>query len=83
MARSPEEILAEQAAAAGDIEEVRGVSTEDIAAAEEGESASDAFTEADEREERIELRNDSIDNLVEQAQNTADEGIDSDDHDRG
>ncbi len=60
----------------GEIEEVSDVSTEDIADAEEAESASDAFTDADAREERIELRNDSIDELVDQAQEVSDEGID-------
>ena len=37
---------------------------------------------ADAREERIEMRNDSIDRLVDDAQDYSDEGIDSDGHDR-
>ena len=83
MAKTPEELIAADAGAVGKVEEVRGVSTEQIADAEEERSASDAFTDADAREERIELRNDSIDELVDQTQEVSDEGIDSDDHDRG
>jgi N utilization substance protein A len=83
MAKTPEELIAADAAAVGEVEEVRSVSTEDIADAEDADSMSDAFTDADAREERIELRNDSIDELVDQAQEVSDEGIDSDDHDRG
>jgi N utilization substance protein A len=83
MAKTPEELIAADAGAVGEVEEVRGVSTEEIADAEEAQSASDAFTDADAREERIELRNDSVDELVDQTQEISDEGIDSDDHDRG
>jgi N utilization substance protein A len=83
MEKTPEELIALQGAAVGDVEEVRAVSAEDIADAEEAESMSDAFTEADRREERIELRNDSIDTLVDETQEVSDEGIDSDDHQRG
>ena len=83
MAKTPEELIAANGAAVGGVEEVRAVSTEEIADAEEASSASDAFTDADVREERIELRNDSVDELVDQAQEFSDEGIDSDEHDRG
>jgi len=83
MTRTPEEILAEQAAAAGGVTEVREFSTEDIASAEDALSASDANDDADAREERIELENDSVDRLVDDAQEYSDEGIDSDGHDRG
>jgi N utilization substance protein A len=82
MTKTPEEILAEQAAEEGGVTEVREFSTEDIAAAEDRMSYSDANTDADAREEGIELRNDTMDELVEQAQNYSDEVIDSDDHDR-
>ncbi|GAC1427228.1 MAG: transcription termination factor NusA [Acidobacteriaceae bacterium] len=83
MAKTPEELLAADAAAFGGVEEVRDLSTEEIAEAEDADSASDAFTDADAREERIEMRNDSIDELVDEAQEVSDEGIDSDSHDRG
>jgi N utilization substance protein A len=80
--KTPEELLAADADQ-GEAEEVRGVSTEDIADAEELESASDAFSDADAREEQIELQNDAIDELANQAQEISDEGIDGDGHDRG
>ncbi len=82
MTRTPEEILAEQAAEAGGVTEVNEFSTEDIAAAEDAMSRLDANDAADARESEIELNNDSMDELVEQAQNFSDEGIDSDEHDR-
>jgi transcription termination/antitermination protein NusA len=80
--RTPEALLAADVDQ-GTAEELTALSTEDIADAEEAESASDAFTEADARTERIELQNDAIDELANQAQETADEGIDADGHDRG
>ena len=83
MTRTPEEILAEQAAAAGGITEVDDFSTEDLAAAEDAMSRSDANDAADAREEGIEMDNDAVDSLVDDAQEFSDEGIDSDDHDRG
>ena len=83
MSRTPEEILAAEAAATGSIEEVDEVSTEDIAAAEERLSDSDANDPADAREAEIEQRNDTVDELVDQAQEVSEETIDSDDHDRG
>src|SRR5260370_41559556 len=79
---TPEELLAKQAGA-GAAEEIREISTEDIEAAEEAGSDSDAFSDADTREERIERTNDAVDGLVEQAQETAKEGPDTDGHDRG
>ncbi len=82
MTRTPEEILAEQAAAAGGVTEVQEFSTEDIASVEDALSASDANDAADAREERIELNNDTMDRLVDDAQDYSDEGIDSDSHDR-
>lgn len=83
MTRTPEEILAEQAALAGGVEEVGDFSTEDIAAAEDALSANDANDAADARESDIEMNNDTMDKLVDSAQENSDEGIDSDDHDRG
>ena len=79
---TPEEILASQVAI-GKAQEVTNVSTEDIEAAEEAGSDSDAFSDNDAREERIELDNDAVDQLVEQSQETSDEGPDTDGQDRG
>ncbi len=83
MTRTPEEILAEQAGAAGGATEISEFSTEDIAEAEDALSRSDANDAADAREESIEMDNDTVDTLVDNAQEVSDEGIDSDDHDRG
>ncbi len=83
MTRTPEEILAEQAGAAGEATEVTEFSTEDLADAEDALSRSDANDDADAREERIELDNDTMDSLVDSAQEVSDEGIDTDGHDRG
>ena len=79
---TPEEILASQVAI-GKAQEVSNISTEDIEAAEEASSDSDAFSDNDAREERIELDNDSVDQLVEQSQETSDEGPDTDGNERG
>jgi len=83
MAKSPEEILAADAGAVGKVKEVRHVSAEEISEAEEAASESDAFTDADAREEKIELDNDAVDTLVDESQDVSDEGIDTDGHDRG
>ena len=83
MAKTPEELLAEDARAAGDAEEVREVSAEDIADSEEAQSESDAYTDADARMEAIELDNDATDQLVAESQEVSDEVIDADEHDRG
>src|SRR6201996_1001058 len=83
MARTPEEILAAEAAEGGEAEEIDSFSTEDIAEAEDELSASDANDAADAREEGIELDNDTIDTLVAESQEISDETIDSDGHDRG
>lgn len=82
MAKTPEEILAEDAEF-GEAQELNGVSTEDIAAEEELESESDANDEADAREEQIELKNDTTDGLVAASEEVSDEVVGSDDHDRG
>ena len=83
MTKTPEEILAEQAGAAGEATEISDFSTEDLAAAEDALSRSDANDAADAREEGIEMDNDTIDTLVDDAQEISDEGIDTDGHDRG
>src|SRR5216684_646585 len=81
MEKTPEAILAEEAGA-GRAKEINTLSTEDIADLEEAESTSDAFSENDAREERIELNNDSVDRLVNDSQEVSDEGVD-DGNDRG
>jgi N utilization substance protein A len=81
MEKTPEAILAEEAGI-GRAEEVSNLSTEDIENNEEAESASDAFSDNDAREEQIELDNDSVDSLVNESQENSDEGID-DGNDRG
>ena len=73
--QTPEEILAAEAGA-GRAHEVRDVSAEDIAEAEEVDSESDANSDADAREEAIELDNDAVDSLVNESQESSDEGID-------
>jgi N utilization substance protein A len=79
--KTPEEILAAEAGN-GSAEEAKDVSTEDISDAEDAASSSDAFSDADAREEQIELDNDAVDSLVEESQEVSDEGID-DGNDRG
>jgi N utilization substance protein A len=83
MEKTPEEILAADAGAVGEVEEIDEVSAEDIADAEEAESESDAVSDADAREEKIELENDAVDTLVDESQDVSDEGVDTDGHDRG
>ena len=90
MSKTPEEIIAHERATLDPLdtpEEIEDISTEDIAAVEDEESASDAFTDADRREEGIELDNDAIDSLVDQSQEVSDETADiaetTDDHHRG
>ena len=82
MAKTPEEILAEDAEF-GEAQELNGVSTEDIAAEEELESESDANDDSDAREEQIELENDTIDGLVADSEEVSDDVVGSDEHDRG
>jgi N utilization substance protein A len=90
MSKTPEEIIAHERATLDPLdtpEEVDDISTEDIAAAEDSDSALDGFTDADNRESQIELDNDSIDELVNDSQEMSDETADiaetTDDHDRG
>src|SRR5439155_365412 len=66
-AKAPEATLAEEAGA-GKAEEVHAFSAEDVADAEEAASASDAYTDADAREEQIEQDNDTVDTLVDETQ---------------
>jgi transcription termination/antitermination protein NusA len=82
MTNTPEEILAGQAADAGSAEQVNEFSTEDIAAAEDESSDIDANDDNDAREAGIELDNDTVDELVDQAQEVSDEGIDDGERDR-
>jgi N utilization substance protein A len=82
MTNTPEEILAGQAADAGSAEEVNEFSTEDIAAAEDESSDIDANDANDAREAGIEMDNDTVDELVDQAQEVSDEGIDDGERDR-
>lgn len=83
MTRTPEEILASEAAEAGSAEEIREFSAEDIADAEDRLSSSDANDAADAREEQIELENDTIDTLVDEAGDISSEGIDDGEIDPG
>jgi N utilization substance protein A len=76
MTNTPEEILASQASDAGSAEEINDFSTEDIADAEDRLSAIDANDANDAREAGIELDNDTVDELVDQAQEVSEEGID-------
>jgi N utilization substance protein A len=81
--KTPEALLAEQAGLVDAPAEVANLSTEDIADLEDLNAATDdANSEADAREARIELANDSVDELVDQAQEVSEEGIDEG-HDRG
>jgi len=82
LSRTPEELLAEDAAEFGEAQELN-VSADDLIAAENEASLSDANDEADAREERIELDNDTVDTLVAETQEISDDGIDTDGHDRG
>ena len=77
MEKTPEAIFAEEASidGASTAKEVNEVSAEDIAASEDEASEIDAFSDADAREAKIELTNDTVDTLVDQSQEFSDEGI--------
>ncbi len=77
MSKTPEEVLAAEAAEAGSAEEIDTLSTEDIAAIEDIASENDANDESDAREAVIEADNDTIDELVNESQEVSDETIDS------
>ncbi|MGH9595778.1 MAG: transcription termination factor NusA, partial [Edaphobacter sp.] len=81
MEKTPEAILAEEAGT-GRAKEVSNISAEDIADLEDATSGNDAFSEADAREERIQLDNDTVDTLVNDSQEFSDEGISNEGHDR-
>jgi len=78
MAKTPEELIAQDGSAVGDVEEVRDLSAEEIADAEEAQSSTDAFTDADAREEAIESGNDATDQLVDASEDLSEEGPDPD-----
>ena len=78
---TPEEIFAKQAGT-GEAQEIETLSAEDLAALEDINSANDGYSDADNREAGIEMDNDAVDELVDQAQEVSDEGID-DGNDRG
>jgi len=80
--KTPEAVLAEQAGL-GEVEEVATLSTEDLAAIEDLNSANDGYSDADNREALIELDNDAIDELANQSQEVSEEGIDTEGNDRG
>ena len=79
--KTPEAILAEEAGT-GKAKETNELSAEDIAQREDEASKIDAFSEADEREARIEQNNDAVDRLVNDSQEVSDEGVD-DGNERG
>jgi transcription termination/antitermination protein NusA len=81
MEKTPEAILAEEAGV-GTAKEVNDISSEEIAEREDEASGIDAFSDADAREERIELDNDTVDTLVNDSQEFSDEGISNEGHDR-
>ena len=72
------ELLAIEAEQAGSAEELTAISTEDIAELQEEQSASDAISDADAREEAIETNNDTVDELVNEADEVSSETIDDD-----
>jgi N utilization substance protein A len=55
----------------------RGGPAEDVIEIDEEGSGSDAYSDADERQEIIELQNDTIDTLVNDSQDASTEGIDN------
>ena len=81
--KTPEELLAAEASPVGRAKEARDVSAEEIADAEEEGSQSDGFSDADVREEKIELQNDAVDTLVNDSQEVSDEGVDDEGSGRG
>jgi N utilization substance protein A len=66
------------------VEDESGLSTDDLIDRENAESVSDAYSDADAREEMIEFESDAVDTLVNDSQDASSEGIDNDgwDHDR-
>ena len=76
VSKTPEEILAAEAAEAGSAQEVDTLSTEDLADLEDIASENDANDEADAREAYIENENDSVDELVNESEEVSEETID-------
>ncbi len=79
---TPEQLLAQQVGDAGSAREVSDFSTEDIADAENRISEMDANDAGDAREADIEMNNEIVDQLVDQAQEVSDEGPDEPGHAR-
>jgi N utilization substance protein A len=75
---TPEELLAIEAEQAGEADEVTAISTEDIIELQDEQSNSDAISDADAREEAIETDNDTVDELVDLADEVSSETIDDD-----
>jgi N utilization substance protein A len=73
MDKAIEAIIAQEA---GDVEAEEGFTEDELIERENEESGSDAYTDADEREEEIENENDVIDTLVDESQDVSSEGID-------
>ena len=73
MDREIEAIIAQEA---GLTRQTRNSMEETIEIVEE-DRESDAYTDADEREEQLELMNDAIDTLVDESQDVSTEGIDN------
>lgn len=73
MDREIEAIIAEEAGLVG-----QKSATEETIEVLEEDRESDAYTDADVREEQIELMNDTIDTLVDESQDVSTEGIDND-----
>jgi N utilization substance protein A len=80
MDREIEAIIAREAGYG--VEEESGFSMDDLIDKEDAASASDAYTDADAREELIEFENDAIDTLVNDSQDASSEGIDNGGWDR-
>jgi N utilization substance protein A len=75
MDKAIEAIIAREAGYRG-VEEEDGTTTDDLI--EDEESRTDAYSDADAREEMIELGNDTLDTLVDESQDVSTEGIDQD-----
>ena len=83
MEKTPEAILAEEVGAGETrAKEINEVSAEDIRDFEDEASEIDAYSDADAREAKIELTNDTVDTLVNDSQEFSDEGISNEGHDR-
>jgi len=73
MDREIEAIIAQEAG----LTRQTGNSREETIEIVEEDRESDAYTDADEREEQLELMNDAIDTLVDESQDVSTEGIDN------